>query len=118
STATFAAGAGNNSTGDGDITITAVQDTLIEGTETFTNQGLSLTGAATVSGSGQTIAINDDDSATVSIDSGTMATEGGATGSITATLHVTTNGSPGGAATLQNAVTATIPGNGDYTAST
>src|SRR5204862_4902289 len=82
------------------IDFLAEQGSHVGASEIFLNQGLSLTGAATVSGSSQTIVVNDDDSATVSIDAGTTATEGGAAGSITATLHVTTNGVAGGAATL------------------
>src|SRR5437870_1326527 len=42
---------GNNSHGDSNLTVTAVQDTSIEGTESFASQTLTVTGAATAGGS-------------------------------------------------------------------
>src|SRR5205823_2428422 len=114
STATFSAGAVDNDTAD--ITVTAVNDQFVEGTETFASQGLSLTGPATVSGSGQSITITDTDSATVSISAGATAVEALPAAPPTSTLHLTTSGT--GSAELASAVTATLPGNADYTAST
>ncbi|MDB5389136.1 MAG: conserved repeat domain protein [Planctomycetaceae bacterium] len=63
--ASFPAGSGNNATAN--LTVSATQDGIVEGTEVFTNQILTVTGAATVSGVGQTITVSDDDIATVSI---------------------------------------------------
>jgi hypothetical protein len=61
STVTFAIGAGNLNVGNGNLVVTATQDTLVEGTETFPLQTLTVTGAATAGGTGQTITITDDD---------------------------------------------------------
>src|SRR5438045_8206727 len=78
-TVTFAAGSTNGVTQD--ITVTAVNDTLIEGTETFVNQGLSsVTGPATVSGSGQAITITRNDTRLDSSHLGTTQADGGSEG--------------------------------------
>src|SRR5262245_39655544 len=106
-TVTFVAGvAADGATAD--ITVTAVNDLLIEGPQSFPGQALSATGPATPSGSEQ-IDVTDNDTATVSIVGGTTTVaEGGATGTVTVTLDLTANGAAGG--TLASNVTATLPG--------
>src|SRR5262245_32147733 len=118
--ATFAAGSGNLATMN--VGVTAVDDQRVEPiTESTGNYALTVTknGGAnvTVGGSSGTTTINvtDNDKATVSIAGGTTAvTEGGASQPITATLKLNTTGT--GAAGMDVAVSANLPGNPDYTA--
>ncbi|MCX7423829.1 MAG: hypothetical protein NT013_30415, partial [Planctomycetia bacterium] len=115
--ATFAAGAIDGATAN--IVIQAFDDRFVEAsTETFTGQTLNLTSTATKTASGtRTIAVVDNDSATVSITGGTTSvTEGGSSSPVTVTLALATTGT--GSVSLQTTIDVTLPGNADYTAST
>jgi Bacterial Ig-like domain/Calx-beta domain len=112
-------GAGSTNGASDSLVVTATDDSLVEAaTETFTGQSLVPTSTASVTVSGsQTIAVNDNDSAMVSINSGTTTvTEGGPGAKVTATLILQTNGPAGGVAQLAVPITVNLPGNADYTA--
>jgi len=115
---TFPAGADLGATPTQTVTFTLPNDQLIEGSETFSLSLGAITAAAdsiTLGGTASTtVTIGDDDGATISINSGVTVAEGGASSPISATLRVTTNGVPGGPATLASGVTAKLPGNSDY----
>ena len=101
------------------ITISgAVDDQLVEGPETLiaTLTGAD-NGAAVLAGSDTaTRNITDNDTATVTLSGTAAATEGGATGSLTATLTLNTSGT--GTPSLQTAITGvTVPSAADYTSS-
>lgn len=115
---TFEAGTDLSTSPTQAVSFTLPNDTLIEGSEDFTlDLGLITTGLDAIDNGSVTqnlVTISDDDSATVSISSGTTVTEGGSASTIAATLHVTTDGVAGGTATLAYEVTADLSGNGDY----
>src|SRR6185436_13070409 len=91
STAAFASGASNGDTAS--LTVTATNDQLVEGPESFTASLTGTTSNATVSQAGSaTVNVADNDTATVTLSGTTTATEGGATGAVTATLTLNTSG--------------------------
>jgi VCBS repeat-containing protein len=92
---------------------------LVEPPETFANQALGVTSAATVSATtDQTIVVNDNDSASVAITSPgtTSVTEGGPSANVGVTLTLNTSGT--GPAALAVPVSVNLPGNANYTAAT
>jgi hypothetical protein len=73
--ATFAAGSGNGATAN--VVVSAVDDSTVEPTETFSGQALSATSVASVTSSGsQSVVVTDNDTATFTIGDVTV-TEGG-----------------------------------------
>src|SRR5262249_51803409 len=111
----FGAGAGSGSLG---ANVAVIDDTLIEGSETFTfaytnvvaggNMGTQITSNG--ANSTHALTITDNDSAAITFQSGSSAaTEGGATASVVAVLTLTANGNPG-SGTLQNQVTVDLTG--------
>ena len=108
--ASFLAGAGNNATSN--ITVSASQDTLVEGAESFANQTLLVTGPATVSGSGQTITVNDDD---IAYSIGTnIAIVSESTAPQTVTFTISRSGATTVASTVKFAITGTAARGADY----
>ena len=89
----------------------------MEPSESFAGQTLAVSaanGANVTAGTSQTIVVNDNDSATVSIPAGTTGlTEGGTPQNLTATLTLNTPGT--GTQVLDVDVSADLAGNADYT---
>ena len=113
--ATFAAGSLNGATAN--VSVSAEDDRRVEPSESFAGQTLAVTaanGANVTAGTSQTIVVNDNDSATVSIPAGTTGlTEGGTPQNLTATLTLNTPGT--GTQVLDVDVSANLAGNADYT---
>ena len=111
-------GVGSISGDTASVVVTAVNDRRVEqATEIFAGQALSVTSTAAVSAStSQTINVVDNDSASVAITApGTSSvTEGGASANVGVTLTLITDGA--GTEELDVELAATLPGNGDYTA--
>ena len=100
------------------LTVTATDDQLVEGTENGLSSSLATpTSTASISTAGSgTVNVTDNDTATVTLSGTAAATEGGATGSLTATLTLNTSGT--GTPSLQTAITGvTVPSAADYTSS-
>jgi hypothetical protein len=122
--ATFPATAGNGATAN--IVVTAIDDLRVEvATETGVGGPQTLTivnangAAVTVDGASGTRSIDvvDNDSAAVTFGGTANVTEGGATGTVTATLSLNTSGS--GTAGLDTAVSASVTSaTSDFTADT
>ena len=101
------------------MTITAVDDQLVEGPESFPGVTLAApTSNATVSTAGSgTVNVTENDTATVTLSGTTKATEGGATGSQTVTLTLNTSGT--GSPSLATAINGiTLASNADYSSDT
>src|SRR5205814_1670411 len=82
STASFGAGAVSGDTVS--LTVTATDDQLVEGPESFTAALASPTSNAAVSTAGSgAVNVTDNDTATVTLSGTTTAVEGGATGALT-----------------------------------
>src|SRR6185369_6248561 len=115
-TQSFAAGASDGATVS--LTVTATNDQLVEGPESFTATLVDTTSNASVSETGSaTVSITDNDSATVTLSGTTTAVENGAAGAVTATLTLQTQGS--GSASLATDITGvTLATNADYSANT
>ena len=115
--AVFGVGATSGTTAN--VLVSAVNDLNVEqATETFAGQALSATSTAAVSAStSQAINVVDNDSASVVITTPdtTSVSEGGGPASVGVTLFLTTDGTVG-TAQLDVAVSAALPGNGDYAA--
>src|SRR5207249_2472833 len=116
STASFGAGAVSGDTVT--LTVTAVDDQLVEGPESFTASLAAPSSNASVSTAGSgTVNVTDNDSATVTLSGTTTAAEGGATGALTATLTLNTSGT--GTASLATAISGiTLAPNADYSSDT
>jgi VCBS repeat-containing protein len=113
-------GVGSVDGASADVAVTAVDDRRVEQvSESFAGQALAATSVANVTASGsQVIEVTDNDSASVAITSPgtTSVTEGGASAGVGVTLDLITSGS--GIEQLDVAVSANLPGNSDYAAST
>src|SRR5262245_20989610 len=103
--ANFAAGATNGATAN--IAISAVDDLIVEGTETFPGQALLITannGASVTASGARDIVVTDNDTATVTFAAASSSAGEGTTAAIGVTLTITGNGTPG-SGTLGSAVT-------------
>src|SRR4029079_11407710 len=100
------------------LTVTATDDQLVEGPESFTASLATPTSNASVSTGGSgAVNVTDNDTATVTLSGSTTAAEGGSTGALTATLTLNTSGT--GTQSLATAITGvTLASNADYTSST
>lgn len=91
---TFAAGTSNSASAT--LTVTATEDQIVEGTETFANVTMTRSAAnftpATTAPSLTTVVVNDNDGVTLILSGSTTATEGGATGILPVTLQLATTG--------------------------
>src|SRR5439155_1192695 len=111
-TKSFSSGAvsGNTVT----LTVTATDDQLVEGPESFLASLVDTTSNASVTETDRKSVVRERvDTATVAVSGSTKAAEGGATGSLTATLTLNTSGT--GAPSLATNITGiTLVGQADY----